>query len=67
MTIDSASPTLAKIERVDWSDASLGCPAPGFSYAQVIVPGFNLLFDNGGESVEVHSNIDGSQLAACSS
>ncbi len=67
MSIDSASPTLAKIERVDWSDASLGCPVTGFSYAQVIVPGFSLVFDNGGESVEVHSNADGSQLAACSS
>ena len=67
LSIDSASPTLAKIERVDWSDASLGCPAPGVSYAQVIVPGFSLVFDNGGESVEVHSNADGSQLAACAS
>ncbi len=67
MSIDSASPTLARIERVDWSDASLGCPAPGVSYAQAIVPGFNLVFDNSGESVEVHSNVDGSQLAACSS
>ncbi len=67
MSIDSTSPTLARIERVDWSDASLGCPAPGVSYAQVIVPGFNLVFDNGGQSVEVHSNIDGSQLVACSS
>ena len=67
MTIDSASPTLAKIERVDWSDGSLGCPAPGVAYTQAIVPGFNLVFDNGGETVEVHSNIDGSQLAACSS
>ena len=67
MSIDSASPTLAKIERVDWSDGSLGCPTPGFSYAQVIVPGFSLVFDNGGESVEIHSNVDGSQLVACSS
>ena len=67
MSIDSASPTLAKIELVDWSDASLGCPAAGVSYAQAIVPGFNLVFDNNGESVEVHSNMDGSQLAACSS
>ncbi len=67
MSIDSASPTLASIERVDWSDASLGCPVPGVSYAQVIVPGFNLVFDHNGESVEVHSNTDGSQLAACAS
>jgi membrane protease subunit HflC len=67
MSIDSASPTLAKIERVDWSDGSLGCPAPGVSYTQAIVPGFNLVFDNGGESVEVHSNLDGSRLTACSS
>jgi len=67
LSIDSASPTLASIERVDWNDASLGCPVPGVSYAQVIVPGFNLVFDHNGESVEVHSNTDGSQLAACAS
>ena len=63
--IDASSATLMKIERVDWSDSSLGCPEEGRSYAQAIIPGLRLVFDNGSGTLEVHSNLDGTQLVTC--
>jgi hypothetical protein len=53
------------IEKINWNDISLGCPQPGLSYAQAIVPGFNLTFGYQGDTIEVHSSNDGSQLATC--
>ncbi|MFP4395225.1 MAG: hypothetical protein ACLFTI_08180 [Anaerolineales bacterium] len=44
-------------EEVQWSDASLGCPEPGRVYAQVIVPGWKIIFrDASGQSYEVHTD-----------
>lgn len=41
VSIDASSKdvTLLSVEKVDWSNPSLGCPKPGFFYPQVIVPG----------------------------
>ena len=33
---------LAQAERVTWSDGSLGCPQPGMSYTQALVPGYRV-------------------------
>ena len=65
--LDAEAPTLVKLESIDWSDTSLGCPQPGMFFAQVIVPGFNLVFEHNDLTFEVHSNLDGSQLATCAS
>ena len=54
-------------KRVQWSDASLGCPQEGESYAQVITPGYKLIFDLAGDEHIVHANDDGSQLIRCNS
>ena len=40
--IDKDSIKLATTEKLTWSDASLGNPEPGMSYAEVLVPGFKL-------------------------
>ena len=48
-----------------WSDASLGCPEEGFAYAQVITPGYKLVFDLAGVSYPVHTNADGSHMVIC--
>lgn len=32
--------TVAEASRVTWRDSSLGCPAPGMSYLQMLTPGF---------------------------
>lgn len=47
------------LERVDWSDASLGCPEPDESYAQVLVPGFKLQFSYEGQIYTLHTDMDG--------
>lgn len=52
-------------EGVQWSDASLGCPEPGYVYAAVIVPGYRLVFNLDGTSYQVHTNDDGSQAVIC--
>ena len=52
-------------EGVGWSDASLGCPREGYAYAQVITPGYKLVFDLAGTSYAVHTNSDGSHMVTC--
>ena len=56
---------LGSSESVQWPDASLGCPQEGQGYAQVITPGYKLVFDLAGTPYEVHSNVDGSQMVIC--
>jgi hypothetical protein len=46
-------------EAGDWSDGSLGCPEPGMSYIQVLVPGYRVVVDAGGTVVEYHLNSTG--------
>ena len=65
MSVDGVSAALARLERVEWSDASLGCPEDGVAYAQVITPGYSLVFDHDGSSYDVHTNNDGSQVVSC--
>lgn len=43
-------------ERVEWSDASLGCPQPGMMYAQVITPGYLVILEAGGKRYEYHTD-----------
>ena len=43
--VDPSSAKITNIKRVDWSDASLGLPEPGFSYATVITPGFKMVME----------------------
>ena len=62
---DEGSFRLDSAERVDWSDASLGCPKEGYAYAQVITPGYKLVFDLAGASHAVHTNSDGSHMVVC--
>jgi hypothetical protein len=34
---------IVKSRRVTWPDGSLGCPEPGMSYTQALVPGWQLV------------------------
>jgi len=63
--VGEGSYTLVSSEASDWSDASLGCPQEGYAYAQVITPGYKLIFDLAGPSHAVHTNADGSHLVLC--
>ena len=50
---------LFSVESMTWPDASLGCPQAGTIYAQVITPGFQILFEAIGQSYSYHTdNID---------
>jgi hypothetical protein len=54
-----AEPDLVTVEYVEWPDASLGNPEPGMAYAQVITPGFKIVFEAGGAPYEYHTDLAG--------
>lgn len=56
---------LESSEKVEWPDASLGCPQEGYAYAQVVTPGYKLVFKNADKSYAVHTNSDGTQMVIC--
>jgi len=58
-------PAVLTFDPVEWGDTSLGCPMPGLVYAQVITPGFRLVFDYQGQRNEYHTDQDGSNVVAC--
>ena len=66
LAADAGSFRLDGSESVQWSDASLGCPQEGMMYAQVITPGYKLVFDFEGTSYAVHTNSDASHMVVCS-
>lgn len=53
------------IEPVVWPDASLGCPEPGKSYAQVVTPGYRFVLEAGGKEYELHADEDGGTVVMC--
>ena len=55
LSVPAESLTLISDERVQWSDASLGCPQEGMAYAQVITPGHRITFQHNGNTYEVHT------------
>lgn len=58
--------TLASIQAMEWSDASLGCPQEGMMYAQVITPGYLITLEAAGESYEYHAgDREGSPVMRC--
>ena len=63
--IPYAGPTLISFEPVEWNDSSLGCPEPDMMYAQVITPGYRLVFEYQGQQYEYHTNLDGSSVVEC--
>ena len=65
LDVDEGDFRLDSSEGVGWSDASLGCPKEGYAYAQVVTPGFKLVFDLAGTSYAVHTNSDGSHMVIC--
>ena len=61
---------LTTYEPETWSNTSLGCPEPGKVYAEVVTPGFRLVFiintpELWGPLYEYHTNLDGSMIALC--
>ena len=65
LDVDERDLALVGSETVEWSDASLGCPQEGYAYAQVVTPGYRLVFGFAGASRAVHTNADGSHIVIC--
>ena len=49
LDVDEGVLRLKSSEGMQWSDASLGCPQEGMMYAQVITPGYKLVFGLAGK------------------
>ncbi len=46
---------IISVEPVDWPDACLGAAGPGEACAQVITPGYRIVTEQGGETIEYHA------------
>lgn len=49
---------VAQVEAVTWPDSSLGCPKPGYMYAQVLTPGYRIVLSAQGRTYEYHTASD---------
>lgn len=65
MEVDEGDFKLHSSEETEWFDSSLGCPQEGMAYAQVITPGYKLVFELAGTSYAVHTNSEGSHMVIC--
>jgi len=54
----AGSVQVVRVESVDWSDSSLGCPEEGMMYGQVITPGYTIVLETSGRIYEFHSGLD---------
>ena len=65
LEVEEGSLKFDSSEGVGRPDASLGCPKEGMFYAQVITPGYKLVFDLTGTSYAVNTNSDSSHMVVC--
>ena len=65
LAVPEANLILISLEPIDWADTSLGCPRPGYMYAQVITSGYKVAFEHGGMSYMVHTDKNGTNTARC--
>ncbi|MFO7942986.1 MAG: hypothetical protein R6U51_01585 [Anaerolineales bacterium] len=56
--IDPNTVELVSLEFTEFSDASLGVPEPGETYAQVITPGYIIILEHEGQQYEFHASDD---------
>lgn len=53
---------IARAEAVTWRDGSLGCPQPDRAYTMALVPGWRLLAEAGGQTLNYHARQGGGWL-----
>lgn len=63
--IDAGMLTLKEASPQQWSDGSLGCPAPDMMYPQVIVPGFLISLTDRTRDYEIHTGRAKEQMVLC--
>jgi hypothetical protein len=59
LSVGSEQIKLITTTAVEWPDSALGCPQPGYSYLQVITPGFIIRYDVNGTVYEYHTDQTG--------
>lgn len=47
--------TISGARNVNWSSGALGCPKPGMSYTEALVPGVLIFLDSGGKTYGYHA------------
>ena len=47
---------VVRVESREWPNSGLGCPKPGTAYAQVITPGYLIVLEAGGQTLEYHTD-----------
>jgi hypothetical protein len=52
--VDPSALTVVAASAVTWSDGSIGCPAPGMSYTQALVPGYRVILETDGQQYDYH-------------
>lgn len=60
--IAGAAVRLESVQPVTWPDASLGCPQPGMAHAQMLLPGWLLRVEAGGQRYGYHAERGGRWL-----
>ncbi len=66
LSVAAADIEITGASRVDWPDASLGCPKPGVMYIQVVTPGFQIMLETGGKQYLYHTD-DRERVVFCPS
>jgi hypothetical protein len=57
VTIDQI--TVVSATSTEWPDSSLGCPKPGFAYAQIVTPGYRIVLQQGQKQYDYHTALQG--------
>ena len=55
LDVDADSIEVVSVERVTWSDGSVGCPQPGMNYTQALVPGSRIVLRAAGAEYAYHA------------
>jgi hypothetical protein len=56
---DASPITLVAARHVTWRSGALGCPGPGMSYTQALVPGVLIILQAGNENFSYHAENNG--------
>jgi hypothetical protein len=61
--VAASAVVLTQVEKITWSDASLGCPEPGRMYGQMLVEGFRVTAKTDGGSLIYNADAGGNVVS----
>jgi hypothetical protein len=62
--VDGSLVQVVRWQHVEWPNRSLGCPQPGAVYLQMITPGWLVVVESSGQTLEYHTDEAG-RLVVC--